>query len=222
MVTEAADTSAIATLFDRGYGWVYLTSETGFDTKSTITSAVLDAIEATATTRRLQDRRLQESAPFWGCDDTLFSCSPICLKRTGAVTSKVSDRLCTAAPMDQCSCKCFHEAQWTCEGSSVVCKAKYGAGELRTVGDKVCEMRGAPKPTSTAELRTASECTPMTEMRGSAPTAECLAKWETTPQPQGSETQPQPQQGETVPIESTLLDESSAVAVALAAVALFA
>jgi hypothetical protein len=84
--------------------------------------------------------------------------------------------------MDQCACKCFHDARWTCEGSSVVCKAKFGAGELRTVGDKVCETRGAPKPSSTAELRVASKCEPVTEMRGSAPTAECLAQWG-TPEP---------------------------------------
>ena len=56
----------------------------------------------------------------------------------GVTTTKVADSLCSAAPMDQCSCKCFHEAQWTCEGSSVVCKAKFGVGELKTVGDKVC------------------------------------------------------------------------------------
>jgi hypothetical protein len=68
----------------------------------------------------------------------------------------------------------------------VVCEAKLGAGELRTVGDKVCEMRGAPKPT-TAELRVASECAPMTEMRGSAPSAECLAQWGTTPAPEKTE-----------------------------------
>merc|ERR1712118_629733 len=84
--------------------------------------------------------------------------------------------------MDQCSCKCFHEAQWTCEGESVVCKAKYGAGELQTVGDKVCEVRGAPKPENAAELRVASTCEPITEMRGSAPTEQCLAQWG-TPEP---------------------------------------
>jgi hypothetical protein len=64
--------------------------------------------------------------------------------------------------------------------------AKFGAGELQVVGDKVCETRGAPKPASVAELRVASQCEPMTEMRGSAPTAECLAQWETTPAPQES------------------------------------
>jgi len=84
--------------------------------------------------------------------------------------------------MDQCACKCFHEAQWTCEGDKVVCKAKYGAGELQTVGDKVCETRGAPKPESADMVRTASECEPLTEMRGSAPTDVCLAQWG-TPEP---------------------------------------
>ena len=127
----------------------------------------------------------------------------------GVTTTKVADSLCSAAPMDQCSCKCFHEAQWTCEGSSVVCKAKLGAGELQTVGDKVCEMRGAPKPASTAELRIASECEPMTEMRGSSPTAECVAQWR-TPEPQHT--------GDSL----TLYGESFAAAFALAAIALYA
>merc|ERR1719199_2093608 len=121
-----------------------------------ITPAVLAEIEATSTTRRLQARRLQAAEPFWGCDDTLLECQPICMKQMGAVTSKVSNKLCAGAPMDQCACKCLHGAQWTCEGSSVVCKAKLGAGELKTVGDKVCESRGAPKPWSTAALRAVS------------------------------------------------------------------
>merc|ERR1719305_2076407 len=182
IVTDAADVTAAATLFDRGYGYVYLTSESGLDTKSTIMTSLLTEISATATRRKLQARRLEASEPFWGCDDTLFECKPICMKKTGVVTMKVSDKFCTAAPMDQCSCKCFHEAQWTCEGESVVCKAKYGAGELQTVGDKVCEVRGAPKPENVAELRVASTCEPVTEMRGSAPTEQCLAQWG-TPEP---------------------------------------
>merc|ERR1719314_55882 len=146
-------------------------------------TSLIAEIEGTATRRQLQSRRLQADKPFWGCDDTLFECKPICMKKTGVVTTKVSDKLCAAAPMDQCSCKCYHEAQWTCEGDSVVCKAKYGAGELETVGDKVCETRGAPKPASTAELRVAATCTPVTEMRGSAPVAQCLTQWATTVAP---------------------------------------
>ena len=133
--------------------------------------------------RRLQESRgLTASEPFWGCDDTLFECKPICMKQMGPVTTKVADTLCAAAPLDQCSCKCLHSAQWTCEDSAVVCKARHGAGELKTVGDKVCETRGAEKPSSVAELRIASQCEPVTEMRGSSPTAECLAQWG-TPEP---------------------------------------
>jgi hypothetical protein len=35
---------------------------------------------------------------------------------------------------------------------------------------------------SVSELRVASQCTPVTEMRGSAPTAQCLTQWG-TPEP---------------------------------------
>ena len=180
IVTDAADVSAAATLFDRGYGYVYLTSESGLETKSTIMTSLLTEIDSTSTRRKLQARRLEASAPFWGCDDTLFECKPICMKKTGVVTTKVADKLCAAAPMDQCACKCYHEAQWACEGESVVCKARFGEEDLKTVGDKVCETRGAPKPASVGELRVASTCEPVTEMRGSAPAAQCLTQWATT------------------------------------------
>jgi len=182
IVTDQADVSAAETLFDRGYGYVYLTSESGLETKSTILTSLISEIAGTATRRKLQARGLEASEPFWGCDDTLFMCKPICMKKTGVVTTKVSDTLCAAAPMDQCACKCYHEAQWTCEGESVVCKAKFGAGELETVGDKVCETRGAPKPETAAQLRVTSGCEPITEMRGDAPTQQCLAQWG-TPEP---------------------------------------
>jgi hypothetical protein len=215
IVTGATDTSAVATLFDRGYGWVYLTSETGFETKSTIMTDLIDEIEATATRRKLQARRLEASVPFWGCDDTLYECKPICMKNMGVVTTKVSDSLCADAPMDECACQCLHSAQWTCEGSKVVCRARLGAGELKTVGDLVCETRGAPKPASTAELRVASACEPMTEMRGSSPAAHCLAQWATaapTDAPAPTET----------PAEMPLIRESYAATLAFAALALSA
>ena len=137
--------------------------------------------------------------------------------------------------MDQCSCKCFHEAQWTCEGSSVVCKAKLGAGELKTVGDKVCESRGAPKPASTlsvdadefggvvVELPVASSCVPKTEMRGSSPTAQCLAQWGTPAPTDAPETT---QEAEETPAEKKMvapfIEESFATTFALAALALYA
>merc|ERR1712078_430662 len=53
IVTERSTVDDVAVLFDRGYGWVYLTSETGFETKSTIMDDLLD--------------------------DILFECKPICM-----------------------------------------------------------------------------------------------------------------------------------------------
>merc|ERR1719440_922369 len=227
IVTDAADVTAAATLFDRGYGYVYLTSESGLDTKSTIMTSLLTEISATATRRKLQARRLEASEPFWGCDDTLFECKPICMKTTGVVTLKVSDTMCAAAPMDQCACKCFHDAQWTCEGESVVCKAKYGSGELQTVGDKVCETRGAAKPSSPAELRVANTCEPEKDMRGSAPTAECLAQWAPTttlpPTTKAPATKaPATEAPKETPEPVALIQESFATTFALAALALYA
>merc|ERR1719263_1497562 len=188
-------------------------------------TSLLTEISATATRRKLQARRLEASAPFWGCDDTLFECKPICMKTTGVVTTKVSDTLCASAPMDQCSCKCFHEAQWACDGDAVVCKAKFGAGELKTVGDKVCETRGAVKPASIAELRVASTCEPVTEMRGSAPTAQCLAQW-ATPEPTDAPAVPTTQApAKTEDVEKVaepLVQQSFATTLALAAIALYA
>merc|ERR1719174_261878 len=223
----AADVSAAATLFDRGYGYVYLTSESGLETKSTIMTDLIAEIEGTATRRQLQSRRLQADKPFWGCDDTLFECKPICMKTTGVVTTKVADKLCSDAPMDKCSCKCFHEAQWTCEGESVVCKAKYGAGELQTVGDKVCEVRGAPKPENVAELRVASTCEAVTEMRGSSPTEQCLAQWG-TPEPAKETAAPvaeetaAPTAAPVAEAETPVLQASAFGTFALAALALYA
>jgi hypothetical protein len=262
-----SQTSTLDTLFDRGYGWVYLTDQASFSTEPTnsgsgsgFLSQVLRKVEAVSTKkRRLQSaglpdsallnevqyassvearsgfsvlsylspfrfdfrlpppeaRRLQASFPFWGCDDTLLECKPICLKQHGHVTNKVSSKLCAGAPMDQCACKCYHEAQWTCEGDSVVCKAKFAEGELQTVGDKVCEMRGAPKPMAPEELRDAgfqitSMCEPMKEMRGSAPTAECLAQWK------AAEVTSEDQ------VYEEWLQESFTVAVALGALGLYA
>ena len=45
IVTERSTVDDVAVLFDRGYGWVYLTSETGFETKST-TPSCLDRYKA--------------------------------------------------------------------------------------------------------------------------------------------------------------------------------
>ena len=45
--------------------------------RSTIMDSLLAEIEGVATRRKLQARRLEAAAPFWGCDDTLFECKPI-------------------------------------------------------------------------------------------------------------------------------------------------
>jgi hypothetical protein len=52
IVTGAADISAVATLFDRGYGWVYLTSEAGLEANSTNTTDHLADISANETSRK--------------------------------------------------------------------------------------------------------------------------------------------------------------------------
>jgi hypothetical protein len=141
------------------------------------------------------------------------------MKQIGVVTAKVSDKLCAGEPQDMCACTCYWDAEWTCEGSAVVCKARLGAGELKTVGDKVCEARGAPKPASTEELkRTASQCEPVTEMRGSAPAAECLEQWRAEKARTQTPTQTPTHDSVSLPI----MDESFAAPLTLAALALFA
>ena len=48
-----------------------------FRPRSTIMDDLIDEIEGVATRRKLQARRLEAAAPFWGCDDTLFECKSI-------------------------------------------------------------------------------------------------------------------------------------------------
>jgi hypothetical protein len=103
-----------------------------------------------------------------------------------------------------------------------------GSEELQTVGDKVCEMRGAPKPASTAELRIASTCEPVTEMRGDAPASECLAQWATpeptsTAAPQDTATATSKPEGSTKNVNYVpVIQESFAAAMAFLALALYA
>jgi hypothetical protein len=78
----------------------------------------------------------------------------------------------------------------------------------------VCQTRGARKPTSVAELRVASKCEPMTEMRGSAPTEECLAQWGT---PAPKETPTESEEDAAIKDAGALLDASFAAPFALAA-----
>jgi hypothetical protein len=238
--SEANFTKSVDELVDRGYGWIYATTQGGDDAFGLKNEHTLGDLLAKTNNPTLKEpdagsgsgsggqRRLTELAPYWGCDDTLFMCKPICLRKTGVVTTKVADYLCTSAPMDQCACKCHHEAQWTCDGDAVVCKAKEGEGELKTVGDKVCEIRGAPKPASTAELRIASTCEPVTEMRGDAPTSQCLAQWATTttapteaPEPTEAPTEAATSE-DGAKVSVPVIQESFAAAMAFLALAVYA
>jgi len=170
-------------LFDRGYGHVYLTTENDFTNPSPegFTKSLLKAIEdkmAPAAGRRLMDRELTvKSETFWQCDDTRFECRPACYQRRGFMTTKVLDRYCTDAPMDACSCKCYHSARWVCQGDKVVCEASYGAEEPRVVGDLLCTSRGTPKPAAAELARQAQQCDPLPTLKDGAPSQECLAIW---------------------------------------------
>jgi hypothetical protein len=205
-------------LADRGYGHIFLTTEEDFTEPSPVgfVSSLLASIKAKKGTgeRRLAERELsvKESKPFWGCDDTKFECKPSCYKRTGLVTTKLAFRFCTDAPMDPCSCTCYHETQWICQGGEVVCEARKGAEEPKVVGDLVCVSRGTPKP-ELMELRErqAQQCEPLPTLRANAPTQQCLARWEQ----KAVETKTEP--------EAVLMfDAFSAALFSLAAVAIFA
>jgi len=184
-VPAGSITTTATTLFDRGYGWVYLHSADSFGTESTHTVAALDAVEDRST-RRLsvepEERRLQATSneAQWGCDDTLFECRPVCLQTTGVTTIKLGDSFCTAAPMDECSCPCYYDAHWTCKDENVICVASM-RDEAVVVGDAVCTSRGSPKPElnqfveRVAGICSAREKKPTT--RGAWPAQTCIAEW---------------------------------------------
>jgi len=141
--------------------------------------------QRTQTGRRLLNRRLQtvvddgQSTTQWTCDDTLFECSPICVRSTGVTSTQVANQECAGAPLDACSCSCLYDAAWTCEGDEVVCAAKDTTTlESRVVGDMVCITRGTEKPVITEfEQREAATCEAKPVARGSFPTAQCLEKY---------------------------------------------
>ena len=58
-----------------------------------------------------------------------------------------------------------------------MCKASLRDGGLETVGDRVCETRGTPKPTWDASPeRMAAECTVLPTLRDDQPTEQCMEK----------------------------------------------
>lgn len=184
-VAEGQLGSLADVLFDRGYGFVFLHAGE-YTTVSTHLDTMLTRIKTQSTPagRRLAaaPRQLQEAATLeWGCDETLFECTPICLKTTGLVTVKVADTECAGEPLDQCKCSCMYNAVWTCDAESeVVCKAT-GTFQLETtvVGDLVCASRGTPKPViGDFTQRQASSCEEKPVARGSYPTQTCLAQFQ--------------------------------------------
>jgi len=126
-----------------------------------------------------------EVPPRWAprtkfqCDDTLLECKPVCVEGNGVVFNKVPDYKCAGPKPDECSCRCFYDAYWTCEADKIVCKAKIQGGDEQTVGDLVCSTRGTPKPTwdLTAVERAADVCAPLSVQREMRPAEQCLAQY---------------------------------------------
>jgi hypothetical protein len=215
-VDESNLTAVVEMLIDRGYGNIYVTDQDGFNATSTYNAKLFQALANASAgvvwppsgerrQRRLQSARsLQESPKTtykWGCDDTLFACSPVCLGQTGVMTTIAEEVNCAGEPMDPCQCKCYYDAQWVCTDSSeqlVECQAKRGVLEAVVVGDLVCENRGTPKP--------ACGATPKPTTRGSFPTQQCLEQWVTTAMPEEVEEEPTTAE----PVEETVTTEEPA------------
>jgi hypothetical protein len=191
-VTEDPATESILTkLFDRGYGYIYMTTESLFATTSSQLASLITGIhkktakeEWAPPARRLSDaeRVLQTqdngvSVTQFECDDTLYECQPVCVETMGVTRSKVPVDKCSGVKPEECSCRCFYDAYWTCEDNTVVCKATITGGVEQAVGDLVCATRGTPKPTwdATAVERKAGECERLPVLREERPTQACLA-----------------------------------------------
>jgi hypothetical protein len=200
-VPSAEVANLVDVLFDRGYGFVYGTTEEDFTTASTATPAILAAIEAKAGVerRRLEDEnggappaRLLEvvtdgpaDAPrtYWACDDTRIECAPVCLETQGLVTNRVANGRCAGLPKDDCECAmlCYFDVRWVCAGDGrVVCTAKQGRGASKEVGDMVCTSRGAPKPSASDLDKT--ECKKRVTL-GNWPAEVCLPPATPSPTP---------------------------------------
>lgn len=167
-------TPVATALLDRGYGYIYLSTANDFGTYPTNGTtppmkALFDALGSTE--RRLRGgRRLTEEpqGPFWGCDDTLFKCTPVCLEQIGVVTAITADSKCTGAPVDQCACQCYYSVAWSCQDGAVVCVATKGVEQM-VVGDLVCSSRGTSKP---------SVCEETPVAYGDYPVNACVTQWQ--------------------------------------------
>jgi len=206
-VTDAADytpttttlpgtASIITTLFDRGYGYVYLTDQEFFNTTNGKLKDLISGINGMGRRRLTEEEEEAPKKRFlqdvvdngvtrtqFQCDDTLFECKPVCVEGNGAVFNKVPDSKCAGPKPDECSCRCFYDAYWTCEDDKIVCKAKIQGGDEQTVGDLVCSTRGTPKPawdvagTAVLERAAAGVCQPLAVLREARPAAQCLVQY---------------------------------------------
>jgi hypothetical protein len=191
-LVEAGKESILTKLFDRGYGYVYMTTESDFTATSQKLATLITGIHKKTvkepwapTDRRLDaERALQTqddglAVTQFECDDTLFECQPVCVETTGVTRSKVSVDKCPGVKPDQCACRCLYDAYWTCEHNTVVCKATITGGVEQIVGDLVCATRGTPKPKWDPRYRgrTAGECEPLPVLREDRPTEACLAQY---------------------------------------------
>jgi hypothetical protein len=168
-------------LYDRGYGNIFIHSGDDVN-KPTDHLFFLDmALRAVGS----EDRRLALAEsnngdevkedtirkPMWACDDTRFTCAPICIQTEGKVTVEVEKSLCTE-PVDPCLCNhvCYYEVHWEKQqhvsarsrdprmapnptvakerpSADFGCVASQAGMEVH-VADLVCEFRGSPKPTA--------------------------------------------------------------------------
>jgi len=146
----------MAVLYDRGYGNIFIHS--GIDVNKP-TDHFFFADQALRQVGRDNARRLASAEvngddemrnPSWACDDTRFTCAPICIQTAGKVTVKVQKARCTElhGAADPCPCNdvCYYDVHWDKQGNDIRCIATQ-KGEEREVGDMVCEFRGSRKPT---------------------------------------------------------------------------
>jgi hypothetical protein len=163
-----------AALLDRGYGYIYLSTAEDFGSYPTngTTPPMKKLYESLGSpgTRKRALRRLSEDDEyyFWGCDDTLFKCTPVCLEQIGVVTAIAADSKCTGAPIDQCACECYYSVAWSCRDGAVVCVATKGVEQM-VVGDLVCSSRGTAKPSACEETPVAY---------GDYPVNDCIIQWQ--------------------------------------------
>jgi len=165
---------------DRGYGYTGITEKADFTTVSpSMTTAVQKVAAFQLRLRRLslkKDRALTAQVVTdeynWACDATRFYCRPVCMRTTGYTTTIVADSKCSAAAkLDECSCNCYHNVHWDCNGNNVVCVATDNSLVEKQVGDLACSSRGTAKPSF-------DECTRTKVQQQREPSSTCRAQYE--------------------------------------------